>query len=57
MIEFIGDGRVLATYSRTSDQLPVEININVTGVDVLRINYKVSATTSNGDYFFAGTIQ
>ena len=46
-IVFIGDGRELASFHVTSTTAPHEISVNVTGVDILRIEFTTTAGASN----------
>lgn len=39
-VDFIGDGNLLQSYDIVSGQLPVNVNLNVTGVRLLEIKYE-----------------
>lgn len=45
--DFIADGKLLQSYDVISGQLPVDVNLNVTGVSLLEIKYEV--TSKNRD--------
>ena len=56
-IQFIGDDVILAEYSlNSSTQYPVNIDTDVSGVDVLKINVFDNTETSGGTEFILGDI-
>ena len=41
--DFIGDGRLLQSYEVVSGQLPIDVNLDVSGVSLLEIKYEVTS--------------
>lgn len=50
-VDFIGDGNLLQSYDIVSGQLPVNVNLNVTGVRLLEIKFERTEHTLAGSIF------
>lgn len=47
--DFIGDGKLLQSYDVISGQLPLDVNLNVTGVSLLEIKYEVTSKNCDAE--------
>lgn len=47
--DFFGDGRLLQSYDVVAGQLPIDVNLNVTGVSLLEIKYEVTSKNYDSD--------
>lgn len=47
--DFIADGRLLQSYDVISGQLPIDVNLNVSGVRLLEIKYEVTSKNNDSD--------
>lgn len=51
--DFIADGRLLQSYDVVAGQLPIDVNLNVTGVRLLEIKYEITSEHRSSDSAFA----
>ena len=49
-VDFIGDGRLLQSYDIIGGQLPVNVNLDVTGVRLLEIKFEKTEGKSTYNY-------
>lgn len=52
-VDFIGDGNLLQSFEIVSGQLPVNVNLNVTGVRLLEIEFERDRQSGDSDTGFA----
>lgn len=50
--DFIGDGRLLQSYEVVSGQLPIDVNLDVSGVSLLEIQFEVISERSTSNSAF-----
>lgn len=51
--DFIADGTIIQSYDIISGQLPVDVNLNVSGVRLLEIKYEVTTNSMKSNSAFA----
>lgn len=54
--DFIADGTIIQSYDIISGQLPVDVNLNITGVKLLEIKYEVITNAMKSDSAFTDII-